>query len=254
MKETIPFLLILLMITNVFGEESKTKKFEESIQAIQSAHTKLHESMMDDTIQDRTKPMLFNLGMSLIYEEIKIMDPQDKRTQGFKDEHNRIIGNVKDINGYLEIYYDEVMDLIRSYRKEETESSNTFNHTKKKIGKLYWQMGKASTWEDCPINPGYSEIHGETLCATDGPTAEKYCKNMKGRLPTAKEFIAAEKMDESISKDSRWPKYWTSDKKKGLHLSITIPIKLKNYPTKFQMKPLLQTDSAASIRCVWDKK
>ncbi|MCC5814009.1 MAG: hypothetical protein JJT78_04575 [Leptospira sp.] len=251
MKKTIPFLIFFLLVLNILGQEVKTKNFDESIQEIKNAHIKVRDSMLDEKIQDRTKPILFNLGMSLIYKEIEIMDAQDERTHGFKDEHNRIIGNVQDINGYLDTYFPEVISMIDSYKNETSRTTSSTNHNKKKIGKLYWQIGKASAWEDCPIQPGYSEIHGETLCVTDGETAEDYCKKMNGRLPTVKEFWLAFKKDESISKDSRWPKYWTSDKKKGLHLSITLSSYLaetvKNY------KPQLQSDSAASIRCVWDK-
>lgn len=247
MKNSIIILFILLMNINIFSEEVKYKNFEVSLLEIKKGHTSLRESMLDSTLDNRTKPILFNLGMATIYEAIKIIDPKDKRTQTFKDEHNRIMSSVKDINGYVDIYFDEIITMIDFHQNVTSDPANGTNHDRKKIGKLYWQVGKASSWEDCPIEPGYSELHGETLCVTDGIIAENYCKNLNGRLPTVKEFLEAFENDETISKDSRWPKYWTSNKKNGLHLSIT------TLPAKYKMKPQLQADSAASIRCVWEK-
>ncbi|MEA5523357.1 hypothetical protein, partial [Limnoraphis robusta] len=82
MKKTITLLVFLVLNIAVFSEEIEYKKFDESIRDIKAGHMKLQESMLDDSLEDRTKTILFNLGMATIYQAMKIMDPKDKRTTG----------------------------------------------------------------------------------------------------------------------------------------------------------------------------
>ncbi len=237
-------LLLLFLVSTFLSAQSKKveiRKFEDAMIELKSFHDQQYEGYTSENSKPQTFPILFSMGNVLSENLIKSIDPKHPKTSQFKKEYEKVSKTVSSPDDYVSFGYSNYQSLLKKYLPREIIS---YEGEREKIGKLIWQIGTSHNWIDCPVEPIYSELHGETLCVMNFENAKEYCENYGGRLPTVKEFEEANKITTDVMKKGRWPKYWTSSLKDKLPAHVSIST---------YAGTSIGNDSQSSVRCVWEK-
>lgn len=247
MKSILSFqILALLSIFPIFGDDIASQKkrvdFDTGLTQLKAEHVKFVEEIENGEVDPRTLPILFAFLNVFAEKQIDNLEKKNNKEKGFEKDYNSIKSDVKNLTDYLEFGHRRYIALIDSYLPIQTEN---YLGEIVKIGKLFWQSGDASDWEDCPVQKGYSSLHSAEICVVNYPIADQYCKKYKGRLPTIKEFEKSFKENPEFFTETKWPKYWTSDKKNREPAYIHMSDKRGGWKN-------IGINSLSSIRCVWD--
>ncbi|TGL06738.1 hypothetical protein [Leptospira levettii] len=241
MKKVFNIMCILIIIQSSIFSESKKMSFNQFLTSLKQFHEQQIETFTSENGNPNTFPILFAIGKEALKQDFQKLDSKDPKVKKFITEYNQIDSNIKTVNQYIEFGNSELLTLI-----ENTLPPAPIEYIgeRTKINKIYWQLGDSSNWQDCPVNLIYHELLESEICAMNFETAERYCAQFEGRLPSIVEFTESYKTNKEIMQAGKWMKYWTSSKKDGNPQHITITEK---FGTNIDGKSL------SAVRCVWDK-